>query len=70
MLSGHDQGQDWSDNVSHVYQNLKHNKCLTSRTACKPEALVTAELRTAGLLEAVRTLAPMRVRMRPTHRAA
>ena len=49
---------------------MKHDETMTNRTARKPGALVAAELKAAGLLDALRTLTPTRVGVRPEARAA
>ena len=74
MLRGSDQGQDWSEDIAHVlarvHQDLRHDETMTNRTARKPAALVAAAFKAAGLLDALRTLTPTRVGVRPIFRAA
>lgn len=74
MLRGADQGQNWSDDVSlvlaRVLQDMKHDETMNNRTVQQPGALVAAGLKVAGLLDALRTLTPTRVGVRPKIRVA
>jgi hypothetical protein len=69
LLRGADGGQNWADDVAHVlarvYHDLRHDESMNNRSAKKPGALVVAELRASGLLDALRGLAPLRVGSRP-----
>ena len=69
LIRGCDQGQNWTDDVSHllarVLHDIRHDESMNGSTVKNPAAVVVNELRNCGLLDALRALAPTRAGGRP-----
>lgn len=68
-LRAHDQGQDWTKDVTHllncVLHDLQQDQQMGHRAQNRPAALVVNGLRNCELLDALRQIAPTRVGKRP-----
>ena len=69
LIRGCDQGQNWTDDVSHllarVLHDIRHDESMNDCTVKKPAAVVVRELEKVGILDALRQITPLRVGARP-----